>query len=145
MKRVVAVLIFVLLTQGAAFAHEGAMHEGAMHEGKQSAKSPMVKLHKMMPMYAKAQAKINAALENKDLATVAKETQAILATTGDLKISKPHKQVQKLGYFKRIAEAFEKEVKNTAEMAKKKDIEGAKASFATAEQRCAECHAKFRD
>jgi cytochrome c556 len=136
--------MFVLLAQ-AAFAHEGMMHEGAMHEGKQSSKSPMVKLHKMMPMYAKAQVKINAALENKDFAAVVKETQSILATTGDLKISKPHKQVKKLAYFQRIAEAFEKDVKNTAELAKKKDVEGAKASFAAAEQRCAECHVKFRD
>ena len=51
----------------------------------------MDKLHKMMPMYAQSQAKINEALLNEDVETVKNETGMILATIPDLKNAKPHK------------------------------------------------------
>ena len=47
--------------------------------------------------------------------------------------------------MRKIASAFEGEVKGTAALAKKGDFTGAKAAFANAQKKCDECHAKFRD
>ena len=140
MKRVLVLLSCVfLLDEGASFAHEGEAH------GKHMADANMAKMHKMMPNYAKFQARINAALEKGDVATIAKETGYLLSTSGDLKKAKPHKQLKELKEFHKIADDFEKDVKNTAELAQKGDLNGAKASFANARKRCDACHAKFRD
>lgn len=125
--------------QGAAFAHEGEKH-GKKHNGAQ-----MDKFHKIMPMYAQGQAKINGALEKGDAAAVEVEAEKILATISDLKKSKPHKNLKKLDTFKKIADAFNSDVAATAAMAKKGDIAGAKDAFKKAGEKCDECHAKFRD
>jgi len=140
MKRLLALLgCAFLLTSGTAFAQQGHAH------GRHHPDAQMAKLHKMMPKYAAAQAKINAALEMGDLAAVAKETKYLLSTTADLKKSKSHKQQADLAEFKKIAANFEKDVKNTADSARKGDLEGAKAYFASAQKRCDACHVKFRN
>ena len=147
MQKIVAfVACAVLITSATAFAKEEQGH-GDHHKestGKHHADPQMVKLHKMMPKYAKAQAAISAALQNGDLKAVAPETGYLLSTTADLKKSKPHKNVSELEHFKKIAAGFEQDVKNTAQFAGKGDRAGAKAAFADAQKRCDVCHAKFR-
>ncbi len=141
MKMIMAISACVgLLTQSAAFAHEGQNHLKAHKEDAQ-----MEKLHKMMPMYSQAQAKISEALEKGDSATVESETGKILATTPDLKKSKPHKNLKEVKTMRKIASAFERDIKNTAVLVKKRDFTGAKGAFAKAQKRCNECHVKFRD
>ena len=140
-KRVAAVTIFAfLLILGGAFAYEGEIHEG---NHKEDAQRDL--LHKMMPMYAQAQAKIDEALISGDAATIKRETGKILATIPDLKNAKPHKNIKKIAAFRNIASAFAGDVKKTAVMAKTGDFAGAKAAFQFAQTRCNECHAKFRD
>lgn len=130
----------ILLIAGVAFAHAGEKHQGKHKEGAQ-----MDKLHKMMPAYAQAQAAINEALEKGDKAAVEEQTGKILATLPDLKKAKPHKNPGALKTMRKIASAFEEEVKSTAALAKKGDFAGARASFVKAQKKCDECHAKFRD
>lgn len=140
MKRAAIAISAILLIQGWAFAHEGENHSKNHKEDAQ-----MDKLHKMMPMYAQAQAKINEALLNEDVATIKKETGKILATITDLKNAKPHKNFKQLATFRKMASAFEGEVKKTAEKAKIRDFLGAREAFLIAEMRCNQCHVKFRD
>lgn len=129
----------ILLTGGMSFAHEGEEHGHHHHDAQ------MAKLHEMMPKYAEAQATINTALEKEDVATVVKETGYLLSTVADLKKSKPHKKLKELADFKKIAGKFEQDVRQTADSARKGDVSGAKAAFAEAQKRCAQCHNKFRD
>lgn len=129
-----------LLAQGVVFAHEGEKHSEGHEESAQ-----MNKLHKMMPMYAQAQAKINEALTNGDAATIKEETGKILATIPDLKNAKPHKNMKQIATFRKIASAFAGDIKKTAVLAKTGDFGGAKDAFQVAQIRCDECHKKFRD
>lgn len=153
MKRTSGLLAgLFLLISGTAFAQEGHGHDKPHDAGKHhdsgkhhGTDKQMAKLHKMMPKYAVAQARINAALEKRDLTTIAKETEYLLSTTADLKKSRPHKHHADIGEFKRIAASFEKDVRSTAEFARKGEIKAAKAAFARAGERCDACHAKFRD
>jgi cytochrome c556 len=141
MKRVAAITIFAfLLIQSGAFAQEGGKHGG-----KHKADPQMQKLHDMMPMYAQIQAKINEAIEKGDAAAVEAETGKILAPTPELKKAKPHKNLKEIKTLRKIASAFEGEVKATAAQSKKGDFAGAKAAFANAQKKCDDCHAKFRD
>jgi soluble cytochrome b562 len=138
MKRIMAITVVgaFLLTQGGAFAHEGRK----LHKGD----AQMQKLHDMMPMYAIAMAKLEAALDKADLATVEAEAGKMLTTTPDLKKVKPHKKPKQLKTFRSLAAGFERDLKETVELAKKGDFPKAKTSFLNAETKCAECHAKFR-
>ena len=138
-KTATLVACLLVLAQGGAFAHEGEKH------GKKPHDAQMDKFHTMMPMYAQTQAKINSAMEKGDAATVAAEAEKILATIPDLKKSKPHKNLKKIGTFRKIADAFGSEGKTTAVMAKKEELAGATAAFKKAGKRCDECHSKFRD
>ena len=141
MKRLAAITATAfLLFPGVVFARGGENHQH-IHKGN----GQMAKLHKMMPMYAQAQAKINAALEKRDAATVAKETRKILATIPDLKKAKPHKNLQELKAMRRIASAFEEDVRRTASLVKKSDFTGAGVAFENAQRHCNECHVKFRN
>ncbi|KIE44264.1 cytochrome c [Geobacter anodireducens] len=140
MKRTTLLAACILaLIHGGAFAHGEETH------GKKHQDAQMDKFHKMMPMYAQVQAKINGALERKDAATVEAESEKILTTIPDLKKSTPHKNLKKIGTFREIADAFSAEVSATAALAKKGDIAGARTAFKDAGERCNECHAKFRD
>jgi len=130
---------FLLLSAVVSFAHEGESH------GKQHADAKMAKLHKMMPEYAKSQERLNAALEKGAVAAIAKETGYLLSTVAELKKAKPHKHLKDLKAFQKIAEQFEKDVKSTEDLSRKGDLKGAKASFASVQKRCTDCHAKFRD
>lgn len=112
---------------------------------KHHADTQMAKLHKMMPLYAGAQARISAALENGDLGAVAKDTSYLLSTAADLGKSTPHKNRENSGEFRKIAAAFGKDVQATADAAKKGDLGAAKAAFTRAGKHCNACHAKFRD
>lgn len=129
----------LLLTQGGALAHEGEMH------GKKHRDTRMDKLHRIMPMYAEAQTKINGALEKGDATIVEAEAGKIAETIPDLKKAKPHKNLKKIDTFKKIADAFGSKVTATVALAKKGDIAGAKTAFKKAEEKCNECHATFRD
>lgn len=140
MKRFLMMFVCAFsLTAGASFAAEDKAH------GKHHPDAQMAKLHKMMPRYAESQASIDAALEKGDTATVAKETEYLLSTTADLKKAKPHKRSKELKEFQKIAKEFEKDVKSTAELARKGDLAGTRASFSSARKRCDACHVKFRD
>lgn len=141
MKRLTAVTATAFfLLQGVVFAYEGEDHQ-KMHKGN----GQMAKLHKMMPMYAQAQAKIIAALEKGDSATAEKEIRKILATTPDLKKAKPHKSLKELKAMGKIASAFEEDVRSTAALVKKRNFAGAEVAFENAQRHCNECHVKFRD
>lgn len=140
MKKVVVITICAfLLIQGGAFAHEGKKH------GKDTANAQMQKLHDMMPMYAVALAKVEAALEKGDPAVVESEAGKMLATAPDLEKAKPHKNLKQLKTFRNIATGFEKDLKETVDLTKKGDFAKAKDVFKKTEAKCAECHAKFRD
>jgi len=139
MKKIPALICCaVLLTAGVSFAHEGEDHQHH-HDGQ------MAKLHKMMPKYASSREAINAALAKGDLVAVNKETAYLLSTTADLKKSKPHKRLKELEKYQQMAGEFEQDVKNTAESARKGDLDGARSSFAKAQNLCNTCHAGFRD
>lgn len=140
MKKAAAITICaLLLCQGGAFAHEGEKHGK-----KPKADAQMQKLHDMMPMYAVALSKVEAALEKKDPVAVEAEAGKMLATAPDLKKGKPHKNLKQLKTFKSIAAGFESDLKETVELAKKGDFTKARDAFKKAEAKCAECHAKFR-
>lgn len=141
MKRVVIILICAFLPiQGGAFAHEGENH-GKEHKSN----AQMQKLHDMMPMYAVALSKVEAALEKGDPAAVETEAEKMLATVPDLKKAKPHKNIRQLNTFRNIAAGFEKDLKETVDLAKNGNFVKAKTAFQRAEAKCAACHAKFRD
>ncbi len=125
--------------QAAAFAHEAEKHGKGHNEEAQ-----MSELHRMMPVYAQAQAKINEALGKGDAKTVKTETGKIVAAIQDLKRAKPHKNPNELKQYREIALHFDKEVELTAELAGKGDLAGATAAFRRAGEKCDECHAKFR-
>lgn len=131
--------VALVLTAATVSAHEGREH------GKKHGKAQMTKLHRMMPRYAKAEAKITAALDGGDLKGVVTETDYLNSTLADLKSSKPHKNVAALGEYREIAAGFGKDVKAAADAARKGDSAGAKAAFASAQEKCVSCHAKFRD
>lgn len=128
----------LLLIAATAHAHEGQQH-GNHHVDPQ-----MAKLHKMMPRYAKAQASIQKSLDKDDLKAVAKQTDYLLSTTADLKRSTPHKNSAQLQEFQGIAGDFERDINALAASAKKADLAGARAAFASAATHCNSCHAKFR-
>jgi cytochrome c556 len=141
MKRVAVITICAfLLIQGGAFAHEGNKH-GKEHK----ADAQMQKLHDMMPMYAVALSKVEAALEKREPSAVETEAGRMLSTAPDLKKAKPHKNLKQLKTFRSIAAGFEKDLKETVDLAKKGDFVKAKTAFMRAEAKCAACHAKFRD
>ncbi|MBT1074209.1 cytochrome c [Geobacter grbiciae] len=135
----------LLMVCALAMIHGGAFAHGVEKHGKNHSDAQMDRFHKMMPMYAQAQVKINGALQKGDAATVESEAEKILATIPDLKKAKPHKNLEKISTFKKIAAAFGSEVTATAALAKKGDLTGASAAFKKAEGKCNECHAEFRD
>lgn len=124
---------------GVVFAH-GGMEHGNMHRDE-----AMVKQHHMMDMYAQTQAKINESLRKHDAKAAEVEAGKILATIPTLKALTPHKNLKEQKALPKIAAAFEANMKTVEAKAKKGDIAGAKAAFRKAEDRCNECHAKFRD
>jgi len=140
MKSAVIIVSAILLIQSLAFAHEGEKHSKSHKED-----THMGNLHKMMPMYAQAQAKITAAMEKKDAATAEKEIGKILATMPDLKNAKPHKNLKALKAMRKIASAFEEDIRSTSALIEKRDFSGASVAFENAQRRCNECHVKFRD
>lgn len=143
--RLLAVAVFMISAPAFAQGEPGQAKPHQAAQGKHHTDAQMAKLHKMMPKYAKAQARINAALGKGDLKAIAKETAYLLSTTADLKKSKPHRHHADQAEFRRLAASFEQDVKSTAELAGKGDREGAKAAFANAQKSCDACHLKFRD
>ena len=135
---VITCCIFLLI-QGGALAHEAEEHGKNYKTGAQ-----MQKLHDMMPMYATVLAKLEAALEKGDAAAVEAEGEKLLATTPDLKKSKPHKNLKQLKMFRSIASDFEGDLKETVKLAKKGNFAKASAIFMKVEAKCGECHDKFR-
>ncbi|GFE58909.1 hypothetical protein AOG1_27890 [Geobacter sp. AOG1] len=125
---------------GLAFAHGTGKH------GKTAATdTQMQKMHAMMPMFSVTSARLEAALENGDVAVVETEAGKIKAAIPDLKKSKPHKNVKQRKKFVKLAATLEETVTATVDLAKKGDIAAAKTAFKKAEEICAACHAKFRD
>lgn len=141
MKKIAALTVCaMLLTQGGVFAHEGETHAKGNKEDTR-----MEKLHMIMPMYMQIRAKIDEALINGDAKAIETETGKILETTADLKKAKPHKNLKQIETFRKMAAAFEGDVRKTATLAKTGDLAGAKNAFQSAKKRCDECHNKFRD
>lgn len=105
----------------------------------------MARQHRMMAMYAQAQAKINESLQKRDAVTVEAETRKILTTIPDLKKARPHKNFKERTEMARIAAAFEKDLKTTLARVKEKDFIRAEKAFKSAGEKCLACHAKFRD
>lgn len=131
---------FLLYSVAGVVAAQEGMEHGRMHMDE-----AMVKQHHMMDMYAQAQAKINEALQKSDAKAVEAEAQKILETIPALKAATPHKNLKERKALRQIAAAFEADVKKTVAAAKKGDFVVAKSAFAKAEERCNQCHAKFRD
>ena len=133
-----SMVIGSLTLQGVAFARSKDPH--GVHMDAQ-----MKKQHAMMPMFSVASAKLEVALDKGDAASVEVEAGKILAAIPDLKKSKPHKNIKQRKKLVVLAADLEKTVTSTAELAKKGDFAGAKASLTKVEEVCAACHAKFRD
>lgn len=135
-----SLVIGSLTLYGIAFAN------GTEKHGRTApADTQMKNLHAMMPMFSVASAKLEAALEKGDTATVEVEAGKILAALPDLKKSKPHKNVKQQKKYVELATNLEKTVTSTVDKVKNGDLTGAKAAFKKAEEICAACHAKFRD
>jgi len=152
MKSVVIILAGAMLLASATMAlavdadgHGHGKEPGGKQHGKHRQDAQMARLHKMMPRYARAQVSIDSALRRGDRLAIAKETAYLLSTTADLKQSKPHKNPGGVEEFKEIAAGFELDVKLTADSAKRGDLAGAKAAFASARKQCDACHKRFRD
>jgi len=126
------------------YAHAVPVHEGMEHGGMHMDKS-MARQHRMMAMYAQAQAKINESLQKRDTVTVEAETRKILTTIPDLKKARPHKNFKERTEMARIAAAFEKDLKTTLARVKERDFVKAGKAFKRAGEKCLACHAKFRD
>ena len=129
-----------LLLQGGAFASEVEKRGSKQKEDAQ-----MQKLHDMMPIYAIALAKMKGALEKEDPKAVAEEAGKILVTVADLKKGKPHKNLKQLKTFRSIAAGLESDLNEIVNLAKKEDFTKAKTVFKKADEKCTECHEKFRD
>jgi Cytochrome C' len=141
MKRFAALTIVVaLVSQGGAFAHEAGEHNMSHDQDPR-----MLVLHKIMPKFARAQVRISEALKERNTPAVKSETGEILKSLPELKKARPHKNLRNLPTFRKIADAFEKEIRATAALAKVGNYAEAARAFAKAQKRCDECHAKFRD
>jgi hypothetical protein len=116
------------------------MEHGGMHMDEQ-----MAAQHLLMATYAQAQAKINEALQKGNAGTVEAETRKLLATIPDLRKLTPHKNRKGHKAIGLIAAAFERELKTTAARAAKRDLAGAGKAFEKVVEKCAACHARFRD
>ena len=122
------------------------MAHGTEKHGKTApSAAQMKKLHGMMPMFSVASAKLEAALDKGDVATVEVEAGKIMAVLPDLKKSKPHKNIKQRKKFVALATDLEKTISTTVDLAKKGDLAGAKSAFKMVEEVCAACHASFRD
>jgi cytochrome c556 len=140
-KRNVTALVSALLLclAAAVFAHEGMEHGGKrMGEA-------MARQHRLMAMYARTAAEIDESLKKGDAAAVEAGTRKILVSIPELKRMRPHKNLKERNAFPKIAAAFAADIKAVAANVKKGDFPGAMESFRSAEGKCNECHAKFRD
>lgn len=99
----------------------------------------MKKLHAMMPMFSEVSAKLETALENKNIVAVQAEAGKLLQSVPDLKKTTPHKNIKQRKKYVELA------INSTVSLAQKRDFAGAKAAFRNIENACAACHAKFRD
>lgn len=137
---IMCLMLGLLTMYGQAFAH-GTEEHGKM----KPADAPMKKLHAMMPMFSVASANMKTALEKGDIPAVEAEAGKILVALPDLKKTKPHKNVKQRIKFVNLATDLDKAVNSTVNLAKKRDLAGAKETFKKVEEICAVCHAKFRD
>lgn len=137
---ITCLVLGMLALSGMAFAH------GTEKHGKTTpADAQMKKLHAMMPMFSVASAKLEAAIEKGDAATVEVEAGKILKALPDLKKSKPHKNVNQRKKYVELATTLGMAINSTAHLAQKGDFAEAKTAFKKVEETCAACHAKFRD
>ena len=122
---------------GVAYAH-------GMH-GHEAADAKMRKLHAMMPMFAGAAAKMDAALAKGDVTVVETQAHRILHEIPELKRSKPHKHAEQRKRFAEHADRLKAAVTDTAELARKGDLAAARRAYGKIGAVCAACHAVFRD
>lgn len=139
-KYTLSIMFGLLSLYGIAFAHGTEKHSKMVPVDAQ-----MKKLHAMMPMFSLASAELESALEKGDIVAAKIQADKILATTPDLKKSKPHKNVKQLKKFVGLATNFDETVTSTVDFIKKGNLSGAKAAFEKVEEICTACHAKFRD
>lgn len=125
---------------GTAFAH-GQEH----HDGGHTSDAQMAKLHTIMQLYGLAQLRVETAFEKIDLKTAEKEIAGMIKTLPDLKKARPHKGLNHLEAFKKIAADFDTNLRQTLTLAKRGNLSGAMQAFSRAGQKCDSCHATFRD
>lgn len=142
MKRLHAI-IMICLTAGMLANPGTALAHGTEHHGADDAL--MTKLHGMMPLFAAASARLEAALDRGDAGVVAAEAATILQAVPDLKKTKPHKKVTRRNEYVALATELETGLKATVDRAGKGDFPGAKAAFGKVRETCTACHAAFRD
>lgn len=130
----------LLALPGVVFAHGTEKHEK-----KAPVDAQMKKLHVMMPMFAVASARLEAALEKGDAYAVEVEAGKIQQAVPDLKKSKPHKNSNQRKKYVELATNLGTAVNTTVSLAQRGDFAGAKAAFKRVEELCSACHAKFSD
>lgn len=135
--RILAPAVALLLAAAGASAHASQKHKAA--------DAQMQKLHDMMPMFSRALANLESAVEKRDAAAVEAEAGRMLAALPDLKKSRPHKNLTQLKTFRALAGELERDLKGVAGSVKSSDFEKAKTALSKAESTCAACHALFRD
>lgn len=128
--------VMMMVVTGMASAHG---------PGKHAADAQMTLLHKAMQLYESAQVRIEAAFKRGDLKAADEELGRMIETIPDLKKSRPHKGLKHLDDFKRAAADFDKDLRQARTLAQQGNLDGAKHSFSRASQKCASCHAAFRD
>lgn len=135
----VALAVIMFFITPVAFAHEGK------DNGTMNMDEAMARQHQLMFMFAQLQAGTNESLKKGDATAVEAYARKFLAAISDLKKMMPHKNAKQRKSLLKIATAFELDMKTVALKAKKSDLFAAKTAFLKAENRCNECHAKFRD
>jgi cysteinyl-tRNA synthetase len=134
---ITGLISFICFRQVPVHAH---MEHSGMHTDE-----PMAAQHRLMVLYAQSRTEINESLKKGDARAIEAETRKLLSTIPELKKVKSHKNRKSQKAMRRIAAAFEADLKTTAARAGTRDFAGARKAFRNAEERCSECHAKFRD
>ena len=135
-----SLVIGSLIHYGIASAHGTEKHEHMVPVDTQ-----MMKLHAMMPLFMRASAGMETALNNGDAEALVTEGEKITTAIPDLKKSVPHRNSTQREKFVARTTQLEKAVVTTVALGKKGLFTEAKATFKKVEAACASCHATFRD
>jgi cytochrome c556 len=125
---------------GIAFAH-GQEH----HTTEHTSDAQMRKLHAMMQQCGAAQTRIEGAFAKGDCTAAEKEIAGMIKAIPDLKKTRPHKGLNHLEALKKLAVDFDADLRQSLTLAKQGDLNGARQAFSRSREKCAACHALFRD